>query len=76
MRSFGIFQGIPTVVGSVRHLCDAESRDDVDRFFGMHRIAGTDRTLQQSLEVIERCAATKSAQAKNLAGFLADAARH
>jgi len=76
VRSFGIFQGIPAVVGSVQHLCDMRSRDDIARFFGTHPVAGTDRTLQQSLENIERCAATKSAQAKNLAAFLADAARH
>ena len=69
-RSFGIFQGIPNVVGSIQHLCDAGSRNDVDRFFGTHRVAGTDRTLQQSLESIERCVATKSAQAKTLAQFL------
>ena len=32
-RSFGMFQGIPTVVGSMQHLCDAASRNDVERFF-------------------------------------------
>jgi aminopeptidase N len=75
-RSLGIFQGIPAVVGSMQHLCDVESKNDVERFFEQHRVGGTERTLQQALERIERCAATKSAQAKNLAGFLADTARH
>jgi aminopeptidase N len=69
-RSFGIFQGIPTVVGSIRHFCDVASKNDVDRFFSEHRVAGIDRTLQQSLEAVERCTATKSAQAGNLAAFL------
>jgi aminopeptidase N len=70
-RSFGIFQGIPTVAGATEHLCDAVSRDDVDRFFSARRIAAIDRTVQQSLERIQRCTATKSAQSKNLAAFLA-----
>lgn len=72
-RSFGIFQGIPRVVEGLQHLCDTASRNDVNRFFDTHRVAGTTRTLQQSLETIERCVAMKAAQAKNLAGFLATA---
>lgn len=69
-RRFGIFQAIPTVVGSMRHFCDVESRNDVERFFRQHRIGGTERTLQQALETIDRCAATKSAQTDDLAAFL------
>jgi aminopeptidase N len=69
-RSLGIFQGIPSVVSSVQHLCDADSRADVERFFSRRRIAGTDRTLRQALERIQLCATTKSAQAGNLAAFL------
>jgi aminopeptidase N len=69
-RSFGIFQGIPTVASATQHLCDPDSRDDVDRFFTTRRIAGIDRTVQQSLETIQRCVATKSAQSDNLKQFL------
>ena len=69
VRKFGIFQGILGVVGSLQHLCDADARTDVNRFFGMHPVSGTDRTLQQSLETIQRCTSTKSAQGKNLAAF-------
>lgn len=69
-RSFGIFQGVPTVAGAVQHLCDPDSRNDVDRFFSRRRIAAIDRTVQRSLETIERCVATKTAQARNLAAFL------
>jgi aminopeptidase N len=72
-RSFGIFQGIPRVVEGLQHLCDTASKDDVGRFFEAHRVAGTTRALQQSLESIDRCVAMKSAQSKSLAGFLADA---
>jgi aminopeptidase N len=75
-RSLGIFQGIPAVVGSTQHLCDRQSKNDVETFFQQHRVGGTERTLEQAIERIERCAATKSAQAKTLAGLLADPARH
>jgi aminopeptidase N len=75
-RTLGIFQGVPTVVSSTQHLCDVQSKNDVERFFQQHPVGGTERTLQQSLERIERCAATKSAQTRHLAAFLADAARH
>jgi aminopeptidase N len=61
-RSFGIFQGIPTVVEALQHLCDTASKNDVGRFFDTHRVAGTTRVLQQSMESIDRCAAMKSAQ--------------
>ena len=68
--SFGIFQGITTVAGATQHLCDHDSKSDVDRFFNMRRIPGIDRTVQQSLETIQRCTATKSAQQNNLAALL------
>ena len=75
-RSFGIFQGIPRVVEGTQHLCDAASKDDVERFFKVHHVAGTTRSLAQSLETVERCVAMRTTQAKYLAAFLADPARH
>ena len=72
-RSLGIFQGIPRVVEGLQHLCDTASKDDVGRFFGTHRVAGTTRALDRSMETIERCVAMRSAQADDLAGFLATA---
>jgi hypothetical protein len=74
-RSFGIFQGIPRVVEGLQHLCDTASKNDVGRFFDAHRVAGTTRALQQSMESIDRCVAIKSAQSQNLAAFLATAGR-
>lgn len=70
VRRLGIFQGIPDVVGSLQHFCDVEARNDVDNFFKLNPVAGTERTLRQSIETIDRCAATKSAQTNNLAAFL------
>jgi aminopeptidase N len=70
-RSFGIFQGIPGVIASLQHLCDAASASEIDQFFSRQTVAGADRTLRRSLESVQRCTATKSAQAKNLTEFLA-----
>jgi aminopeptidase N len=72
-RTFGVFQGIPNVVGGIQHFCDLGMKEDVEGFFSTRRIEGVERTLQQSLESIERCAALKSAQAANLSAFLAEA---
>ena len=69
-KSLDIFQGLPNVVGATQHFCDPASREDVERFFNLHRVRGTERTLTQALETIDRCIATKSRQSKNLSEFL------
>ena len=69
-RSLGIFQGIPGVIGSLQYLCDAGSRKEIDEFFREHSAAGIDRALRRTLESIQRCTATRSAQAKSLEAFL------
>jgi aminopeptidase N len=69
-RSMGVFQGLPIIVGSTGSFCDSAARADVERFFAAHRVPGTDRTLAQALETIDRCIATKRDQAKNLTDYL------
>jgi aminopeptidase N/puromycin-sensitive aminopeptidase len=69
-QSLDIFQGVPDVAGAVRHFCDAGARHDVEQFFSGQRTAAIERTVRQSLEAIDRCAATKSAQAQHLSRFL------
>ena len=73
-RSFGIFQGIPSVVDATQNLCSDALKEDVERFFAGRHQSGIDRTVRQAVERIQRCTATKSAQANNLASFLAAAA--
>ena len=70
-RSMGIFQALPTVVDSTEHFCDAQSRIDVGQFFQTHPVPGTERTLAQALETIERCTTARAGQSKNLTEFLA-----
>ena len=69
-RSVGIFQGLPAIVRATGYLCDPASRNDVERFFAEHPVRGTERTLLQSLETIDRCVATKNEQSESLRGFL------
>ncbi len=69
-KSLGIFQGIPTLVGATRSFCDAEARDDVERFFREHPVRGADRLVAQSLEAISSCADTKAGQSASLKSFL------
>ena len=69
-KSLGVFQGLPTIVGATRHFCDRASREDVVQFFSLHKVRGTERTLEQSLETIDRCIATKDKQSSSLAEFL------
>jgi ERAP1-like C-terminal domain len=69
-RALGIFQGIPGVIRSLQYLCDVDSRNEVDQFFGTHPVDGADRVLRRSLESIQRCTAMKSAQSDDLAAFL------
>jgi len=71
VHALGIFQGIPYVLGSLQNFCDGNTKNDIEQFFAMHPVAGADRTIRQSLETIHRCTATKAAQSKNLANFLA-----
>jgi aminopeptidase N len=69
-RSMGIFQALPDVVDSTENFCDAQSRADVEQFFRSHPVPGTERTLAQALETIERCAVAKAGQARHLTEFL------
>ena len=69
-QSFGVFQGIPALVGATRHFCAAEDREDVEQFFRAHPVRGTDRILAQSLEAIDRCAGVKADQSASLRSFL------
>ena len=69
-KSIGIFQGMPAIVRATQNFCDAAARDDVDQFFRQHPVRGAERALQQSLETIDGCVATKGEQAESLRGFL------
>jgi len=70
LKQLGVFQGLPTVVGSTYSFCDVASRNDVEQFLNQNPINGTERIARQALETIDRCIATKDRQSHNLTEFL------
>jgi aminopeptidase N len=66
----GTFQGIPGIVSSLSAFCTSTDAENVRRFFASHSLASVERTLQQSLERIETCAAVKARQSPSLMSWL------
>ncbi|MGE0444540.1 MAG: M1 family metallopeptidase, partial [Vicinamibacterales bacterium] len=68
----GTFQGIPTIAGGLSNFCSAENAAEIRQFFARNPMP-SERTLNQSLERIEACAAVQARQAPALATWLAGA---
>jgi aminopeptidase N len=66
----GTFQGIPIIVGAVGSFCSLEAAADVRQFFAEHPVKTSERTLRQSIEKIEGCAAFHKRQAPALRQWL------
>jgi aminopeptidase N len=58
------------IIVATHNFCDAESRDDVQRFFTEHKVPSAERALRQSLERINACISYRQHQQSNLAGWL------
>ncbi len=58
------------VVDATGTFCDGAMKDQVTEFFTAHKVAGADRTYQQSLERISHCVDLKSQQGSELASWL------
>jgi len=58
------------LVNSTSAFCGSEMREEVKNFFATHKAPAQERTLKQSLEVIDYCANVRSLQADDLAGWL------
>jgi aminopeptidase N len=70
-KKLGTFQGIPTIVQALGTMCSTAEAADVRQFFMQNPVPTSARTLQQSIERIENCAAVKARQAPALARWLA-----
>jgi aminopeptidase N len=70
MEKLGTFQGIPTIIGSLGAFCSVEKAADVRQFFVQNPVPSAARTLQQSLERIESCAALAGRQSGPMAAWL------
>jgi hypothetical protein len=70
IERLGVFQGVPAVVGATGNFCSAAAAADVKKFFAAHPLPATERTMRQSIERIENCAATKEKQSPALTAWL------
>jgi aminopeptidase N len=48
------------IVGATRRFCSTQMRDDVQSFFGEHKVPAAERALKQSYEDISTCAKSKA----------------
>ena len=62
--------GSPLLIGSLGQFCDAKRRSEVEQFFGTHKVAEAERTLQQALERISTCTELAEAQSSKLETWL------
>jgi len=58
------------IVGNAGVFCDAAKRDEVQHFFGEHKIEAAERTLKLTLEQINGCIDARAHQQPNLQSWL------
>jgi aminopeptidase N len=68
-RKFTGNNGVDVVNGAAG-FCDAEHRDDVQKFFTDHKVASSERTLKQISELIDTCTSFRNRQQNNLSVWL------
>jgi puromycin-sensitive aminopeptidase len=73
-QKLGTFQGIPAIISAVGGFCSSSAAADVRAFFAANPVPSAERTLQQSLERIESCAAVDAQQSRPFAAWLEAAA--
>jgi aminopeptidase N len=66
-----VFGGNGVVIAALGTFCDTRTRQDVARFFATHKVPDAARTLQQTLERIDECAALTTTQPATLTAWLA-----
>jgi len=66
-----IFGGDTAITGALSSFCDREARDDISAFFRQHPLPAAARTLSQTLERIDNCAALRTAQTPVVTDWLA-----
>jgi aminopeptidase N len=66
----GEFVGNTVIVGALGNCCDAATAAEVKTFFTTNTVPDAERTLQQSTERIQTCAATAAVQGPKLAEWL------
>ena len=75
VTTLGEFQGIPSIIESLRGFCSAARAQEVRAFFSKNPVPSSQRGIQQAIERIENCVAVKERQAKPFASWIAQVAR-
>jgi aminopeptidase N len=70
LKKLGTFQGIPGIIGSLGSMCSTEKAADVRQFFEKNPVPSAARTIQQSIERIENCAALAQRQSSAMTAWL------
>jgi aminopeptidase N len=66
----GTFQGIPAIVRRLGSFCARDKANDIRQFFMTHQVSAVERTLRQSLERVENCAAVVERQSAPATAWL------
>lgn len=74
-QKLGTFQGIPSIIGALGSFCSTEAAAQVRQFFAKHPMPSAERTLEQSIERIENCAALVARQSPALTAWLMSVSR-
>src|SRR5262249_18607655 len=69
-RKLGNFQSLPNVVQGLGSYCSTTSAADIRQFFKQHPIPASERTLAQTLERIDNCAALEARQSPIISAWL------
>ena len=69
-KKTGEFVGNTVIVGGLAAFCDTATVEGIRQFFAAHKVPDAERTLQQSIERITRCASLAAAQSGKLAAYL------
>ena len=70
VKKLGTFQGIPTIVSALGGFCSTPKAAEIKAFFAKSPVPSAERTLQQTVERIENCAAVDARQSAPFARWL------
>jgi aminopeptidase N/puromycin-sensitive aminopeptidase len=58
------------IVDATNRFCEADARDDVQKFFSEHHVQSAERALKQSVERMNSCINYRQTQQSNLSAWL------
>ena len=69
-QNLGAFGGLVRIIDGLGAFCDVDAADEIERFFVNRPAPSAERTLQQTLEDIHRCARLRTDEAGDLAAWV------